>query len=63
MNSSGIGLGLTIVKQIVETAEGTVAGESAGVGQGSQFSFSMMMEKQELMHSEHDDDQENPPLP
>ena len=48
MNSEGIGLGLTIVKQIVESAQGTVKAESMGVGLGSIFKFSMKMEKVEM---------------
>ena len=43
MNSEGIGLGLTIVKQIVESAKGKVTVTSEGVGKGSTFSFSMLM--------------------
>jgi len=43
MNSDGIGLGLTIVKQIVESAQGKVTVASDGVDKGSTFSFSMMM--------------------
>lgn len=41
MNSTGIGLGLTIVKQIVESAKGEIEVRSDGVGQGSTFLFSM----------------------
>ena len=37
INSEGLGLGLMIVKQIVESAGGKVAGESQGVNQGSSF--------------------------
>ena len=43
MNSEGIGLGLMIVKQIVESASGQVKVFSEGVGKGSTFSFSMLM--------------------
>ena len=43
MNSEGIGLGLVIVKQIVESASGQVKVFSEGVGKGSTFSFSMLM--------------------
>ena len=45
MNSAGIGLGLTIVKQIVESSEGTIAVDSPGVGLGSSFFFTMKMKK------------------
>jgi len=44
MNHEGIGLGLTIVKNIVEKSEGTVGVHSAGLGLGSYFCFSMKME-------------------
>ena len=44
MNSEGIGLGLTIVKQIVETSGGTIHVESEGIDRGSCFTFSMKVE-------------------
>ena len=44
MNHDGIGLGLTIVKQIVEHCEGQVSVESEGLGQGSLFLISMKMQ-------------------
>ena len=47
LNNEGIGLGLTIVQQIVESANGTVKVESPGVGQGSTFKFSMQMDRTE----------------
>ena len=43
-HTEGIGLGLTLVKQIVETAGGEVLVKSAGKDQGSTFRFSMKME-------------------
>ena len=43
INSEGIGLGLMIVKQIVESASGRVQVFSEGVGKGSTFTFSMHM--------------------
>ena len=43
INSEGIGLGLMIVKQIVESASGQVKVFSEGVGKGSTFTFSMFM--------------------
>ena len=45
INSVGIGLGLTMVKQIVESGGGTVGVHSDGVNKGSTFSFSMHMEE------------------
>ena len=44
MNSEGIGLGLTIVKQIVQSCQGKISVESEGVGKGSTFTFSMNMQ-------------------
>ena len=44
INSEGLGLGLTIVKQIVDSAGGNVSAFSPGVGKGSTFSFSLPMD-------------------
>ena len=41
MNHDGIGLGLTIVKQIVEACNGVVEVHSDGIGKGSCFAFTM----------------------
>jgi len=43
MNSEGIGLGLTIVEQIVEQSGGQIFVRSEGVGKGSCFIFNMKM--------------------
>ncbi len=43
MNNEGIGMGLTIVKQIIEKSGGTIGVWSQGIGQGSVFYFSMKM--------------------
>ena len=43
MNNDGIGLGLTIVKQIVEASGGTVSVKSNGAGHGSSFIFDMVI--------------------
>lgn len=39
--SGGSGIGLTIAKHLVEAQGGTIHAESAGVGKGSQFSFTL----------------------
>jgi len=44
LNSSGIGLGLTIAKQIVHHCGGKIEVESNGTGKGSLFIFSMKMD-------------------
>ena len=43
INNDGIGLGLTIVKQIVEASGGSVSVYSEGLGHGSLFKFNMKM--------------------
>ena len=43
-NNDGIGLGLTMVKQIILKNGGTIMARSKGLGQGSTFIFSMRME-------------------
>ena len=43
MNSEGIGLGLTIVKQIVVLGGGEIKVFSNGIGKGSTFSFTLPM--------------------
>ena len=44
LNSDGLGLGLTIVKQIVDLAGGEVNVHSDGLGQGSTFNFTMKLQ-------------------
>ena len=51
MNDTGIGLGLTIVKQIVEQSQGSVHAKSPGIGKGSTFSFNMVIETAEQAES------------
>ena len=46
MNDEGIGLGLTIVKNIVEQSEGIVRVHSKGIGLGSFFCFSLKLQKE-----------------
>ena len=55
LNNDGIGLGLTIVKQIVELTGGSVQAQSEGLGCGSTFSF-LMPFKQIQMSEENASD-------
>ena len=48
MNSEGIGLGLNIVKQIIDLANGSLSVQSDGLGHGSTFTFSMRMKEFDL---------------
>ena len=57
MNHEGIGLGLTIVKQIVEKCNGTIGVISEGLGHGSMFFFSMKMRP--FIGGENDDEDLN----
>lgn len=43
LNSEGVGLGLNMVKQIVESSGGAIGVESDGIGHGSNFCISMHM--------------------
>ena len=43
-NCDGIGLGLTIVKQIIDQSGGAISVESGGSGKGSLFIFTMKMD-------------------
>ena len=45
MNNKGVGLGLTIVKHIVESNGGRIIVHSKGVNMGSCFTFTMKMSK------------------
>ena len=44
LNNEGIGLGLTIVKEIVEKCGGSIGVKSEGINRGSLFYFNMNME-------------------
>ena len=44
VNDSGIGLGLTVVKKIVEQSGGFVTASSSGLDRGSTFFFCMNMQ-------------------
>ena len=45
VNNDGIGLGLTIVKQIIEASRGQISAESDGLNKGSCFMFSIPMQR------------------
>ena len=63
MNSEGIGLGLTIVKGIVESSGGQVSVSSPGIGKGSTFKFNMPMkniEESSLLQVEEPEEPEEP---
>ena len=45
MNDTGIGLGLSIVKQLVEQNKGLVSVSSPGIGKGSTFQFHIVIEQ------------------
>ena len=51
-NHEGIGLGLTIVKELVELNGGGIAVHSDGIEKGSTFCFTMAMEQPADMVSE-----------
>ncbi len=43
LNNEGLGLGLTIVKQIIEASEGVIGAFSEGKGKGTLFYFTMKL--------------------
>ena len=51
LNHGGIGLGLTIVKEIVEKSGGKICVRSKGIGHGSIFIFSMQMDMVDAEYS------------
>ena len=55
MNHNGIGLGLSIVKQIVKQSEGNISVHSDGPGLGSLFCFSMKMDYYQDENEEYRD--------
>ena len=55
LNTEGIGLGLTMVKQIVKFSGGIVGVHSKGAYKGSVFSFSMLMEQAAMLEQSQQD--------
>ena len=53
INHEGIGLGLTIVKKIIEQHHGSITVDSKGVGKGCTFKFEMQMAKAKAMRQDH----------
>ena len=62
LNSEGVGLGLSMVKQIVESSGGAIAVESDGIGHGSTFCFSMHMKQFNDSNDDEVNDNETNPL-
>ena len=56
LSHDGFGLGLTIVKKIVELGEGNVSVHSQGIGHGSLFTFDMKMEELQVLTIQSDDE-------
>ena len=54
MNADGVGLGLTIVKEVVEKHNGKIEVISEGPGQGTLFIISMGMDYVDEVESEQD---------
>ena len=54
MNNHGIGLGLLVVKQIVERQSGTLSVQSDGINRGSKFIFTLKMERVKLEYPSRD---------
>ena len=54
MNADGVGLGLTIVKEVVEKHDGKIEVMSEGPGQGALFIISMGMAFVDEVESEQD---------
>lgn len=61
-SQSGLGIGLTLVQQLVEMHGGTVEADSAGAGQGSEFVVRLPIPTDEPVHQKPEPNVKHPPI-